>query len=370
MSRVLASASGHVLTLPGGGVLVGAAPTAFVNVIPLQGLLRPPSSIFVPNYAASGPTDINAGQIGGQNRTLDCRDKPITYHPPKGALRLRGAPAGTIVTGLRVTGLQSDNIVWRCMKTDKCGFDWDDNGLFSSDSVGPLTWEACALYGAMDAASPTGQSGHTIYRGVYSQTSRDEFLENDALNQVTIEDCLINSTHMFVSQRPGGSNPDPQPAQFPLTIRHTLARLSGQLYDTDAGNPPGLPDNGSKFTHPYGHPQRQLISPSGNGPGYVHGGLFKWSGVSGTVDIRHSIFLVEALPVSANLADFRPGIHENVVLVWLGGGPYPGLLPSSGVTVMTGEAGLNFWNFHRDDWLVKHGDPTKTGNDFTFLHAA
>ena len=50
--------------------------------------------------------------------------------------------------------------------------------------------------------------------------------------------------------------------------------------------------------------------------------------------------------------DLPRGTYRNVTLVWLGGGRYPGAIPSSGVTV-TDDIGV--WNRARAAWLSRHG---------------
>jgi hypothetical protein len=52
--------------------------------------------------------------------------------------------------------------------------------------------------------------------------------------------------------------------------------------------------------------------------------------------------------------DWPAGTYSNVKLVWEGGGAYPAKLPA-GVTLVTGQAGLNLWNNAVNDWQICHG---------------
>jgi hypothetical protein len=46
------------------------------------------------------------------------------------------------------------------------------------------------------------------------------------------------------------------------------------------------------------------------------------------------------------------GVYENVTLVWLSEGTYPGRLPPSGVTVTRDR---RVWDEARARWLARHG---------------
>src|SRR5260221_3543695 len=83
-----------------------------------------------------------------------------------------------------------------------------------------------------------------------------------------------------------------------------------------------------------------------------HGQLFKWSNVSNHLVVKDSVFLVEKKP-EGGTSDFPPGtVASNVTVVWLGGGSFPGKIPSSGVKVTTNRS---IWDAARATWLQRHG---------------
>ena len=97
---------------------------------------------------------------------------------------------------------------------------------------------------------------------------------------------------------------------------------------------------------------------------YGHGNLFKLDGDTDRnphFSIKNSVFLGQH-----NVNDSRFNFPheslidacENVTVVWLGDGSFPGRLPTSKfpgcVTILKGQAGLNFWKVKVADWHERH----------------
>ena len=106
----------------------------------------------------------------------------------------------------------------------------------------------------------------------------------------------------------------------------------------------------------------------GTGIPYGHGSLFKYE----TQDldrnvhfvIKNSVLLISNEHASRKSASLPPAelIDElsNVTIVWLGSGDYPGDLPTEkfpdGVTILTGQEGMDFWKEKVTDWHERHPD--------------
>lgn len=140
-----------------------------------------------------------------------------------------------------------------------------------------------------------------------------------------------------------------------MTLDGVLLRLEASPYPYNYETKPGIIDeNGDPW--------------DGMGIPYGHGNLFKYD--KNDLDrnvhfvIKNSVFLLPHENVPAEKLSFPPEelIDElsNVTVIWLGSGSFPGDLPTSkfpnGVTVLTGQAGLDFWKEKVTDWHQRHPD--------------
>ncbi len=157
--------------------------------------------------------------------------------------------------------------------------------------------------------------------------NRDDCIENDYVNAGVVSDSLFDGCNTGISERPAASSAQwnyPPPASETVTFDHTLMRLQAMPGPRGSNNPAIL----------------------------GHGQLFKWSNVSNHLVVKDSVFLVEKKP-EGGTSDFPPGtVASNVTVVWLGGGSFPGKIPSSGVKVTTNRS---IWDAARATWLQRHG---------------
>jgi hypothetical protein len=174
--------------------------------------------------------------------------------------------------------------------------------------------------------------------GCYIKYDR-QAIENDFLNSGTIDDCFIEDAQTFLSSRAYTTTEDG--SNNVVIISNSLVSLGAH----DGAYLSGLPS---------------------------HNAFFKWSGSGYTpgigpkVAIYRTIFRADSdsreqenagvymEPPPGKLADC-----EDNIMVWLGPGPYPAPLPPTFngkpcFTIMTGQAGLDYWNNAVAQWKANH----------------
>ncbi|HYT99947.1 MAG TPA: Ig-like domain-containing protein [Gemmatimonadales bacterium] len=161
-------------------------------------------------------------------------------------------------------------------------------------------------------------------RASYIHYARDGCVENHFVFSGTIDDALLDGCFIGFASRPYTTAQDG--SNNVMTIKNTLVRLQ--------------PMDGV-FTGPL--------------PG--HGGFYEWSATSPMLSLHNDVFRVDQnlsdhdeflAPPPGKLADCA-----NNVMIWLGPGPFPETLPSC-FTVMTGAAGLQYWNNAVAQWKANH----------------
>ena len=262
--------------------------------------------------------------------TVDLRDATFTGYPSSTDYPIslgKGAPArGLCMVGGVVRGSQPRELSWDEMKARFDG---------AAARVAGNEWyvvDGLRVDNVEDGIDPRGTEDRYpkdgdgfILRNLYFQYIRDDCVENDDIAGGLVEDSLFDGCYTGISERPTSGNPQfdhPAPQGEELRLRGVLLRLAAQ---------PG--------------PRGRSADEMG------HGQLFKWSPVGNRLRIEDSVILVEQVP-NRGRADFPPGtIAEDVTLVWLGDGPFPGDVPS-GVRVTT-DSGV--WDRARARWLERHG---------------
>src|SRR6059058_1920334 len=176
-------------------------------------------------------------------------------------------------------------------------------------------------------------------RDVHMTYIRDDCIENDFLNSGLVDDSLFDGCYDFLSARAYGTNA-PDGRANTVTVQNSLIRVQAmdKLY-------PGIPT-----------------------PGY--GGFWKWSG-GGTPNtdngpmlvVNNTVFRADQQPAEHNGAGLYmapvPGKVKscaNNVMVWLGPGSFPEPLPSC-FTVLTGQAGRDYWDNAVAQWKAAHPAP-------------
>ena len=173
-------------------------------------------------------------------------------------------------------------------------------------------------------------------RDVHMTYIRDDCIENDFLNSGLVDRSFFDGCYDFMSARAYGGGAADGSANT-VTVQNSLIRVQGmdKLY-------PGL-----------------------SAPGY--GGFWKWSGsgspntdIGPMLVITNTVFRADAPPVEGNGAGLYmapvPGKLKscaNNVMVWLGPGSFPEPLPSC-FTVLTGQAGRDYWDNAVAQWKAAH----------------
>jgi hypothetical protein len=268
-------------------------------------------------------------EITARDATIDLRGQPISANPAKYPMTVQAFGNQVCVTGHSVKGRQSASLTWNEMKSY-----WDGNGLFfNGGDASTVTFENSYVENVEDGFSArisANPKAKWVLRGVYMKNIRDDAIENDGCLAGEIHDSLFDGVHMFLSERPGKDSENSCAVKGitdTLTvIRNSLVRMVCQADSRS--------DNSCTV-------------------GTSHAQLFKQSEGSGPVDIRDTIFLVPSLSANGpGPMAFPKGTYSNVTLIWLGGGPYPGRLPATGVRVTND---ISIWNNARAKWLADHG---------------
>jgi hypothetical protein len=190
---------------------------------------------------------------------------------------------------------------------------------------------------------------------VWGESIRDDCIENDHLHSGQVLDSLFDGCYTGISTRPSRSNTSADGRGEVVTLDGVLLRLEASPYPYEYKTKPGIIDkNGNPW--------------DGTGIPYGHGHLFKYD--ENDVDrnvhfvIKNSVFLLPHDHVATDKLSLPPEelIDElsNVTVIWLGSGSFPGDLPTdkfpNGVTVLTGQTGLDFWKEKVTDWHRRHPD--------------
>src|SRR6266705_1862852 len=175
-----------------------------------------------------------------------------------------------------------------------------------------------------------------IIRNVHVKYSRDACIENDFPNAGTIDSTFLDACYDAVSAQEYSGSPNGN--NNIVTISNSLLRL--QSMDAVYGG--AVPN---------------------------HNAVWKWSTIGPSLALYNNVFRTDGpsregngaqmwmAPPPGKLADCK-----NNVMVWLGSGSYPETLPTSFngqpcFTIMTGAAGLQYWNNAVAQWYAAHPDP-------------
>ena len=178
-----------------------------------------------------------------------------------------------------------------------------------------------------------GPSQNFSLKGVHLSYIRDDCVENDLMYAGLIDDSLFDGCYTAFSARSySGQDPPAEDGSGNIwTIQNSLIRLQPMW---------GVYKN------------RGLI------PG--HGGWFKWdsSGISPRLALQNNIFRVdqESNGASLGLPDGKLESCSNNIVVWLGSGPYPDLLPATfdGHPCFTITTDRSVWDQAVKTWLASH----------------
>jgi hypothetical protein len=325
--RHAATRAGRGRALPLSGLLLLVAVVASASNPPSPALAAPASATDC--LARGGRT-----QVGGilrqpwradrtpDDHTYDLRRATsIAYGRSSVYPLLFGkARAGTnlCVLGGHVIGQQSRGLTYQAVYTQ-----YNGDGLWVQGR-GSYLVDGFRAENVEDGISLQGGDGDfAVVRNAYLSYIRDDCIENDKILGGRVENSLFDGCFMGISERPDAdASPSRAPAGETFTIDRTLIRIAPQANERAADG-------------------------AGNGQ------LFKWSDAANRLVLRDSVFLVEEVPIRGYTPLAFPAgtTAQNVTLVWLGAGAYPGPLPR-GVTVVRNRS---VWETARANWLVDHG---------------
>jgi hypothetical protein len=266
--------------------------------------------------------------VPGQ-RTYDLRRARIVGYPAARHYPVLfgkyGPGDATCVVGGEILGQQSRALSWHTMKHEL-----DGDGLNFRSQGGII--DGIRIDNVEDGIAPMGGDpvGVTI-NNAYLSYIRDDCIENDAIVNLTVHDSLLDGCFNGVSERRGGSPPPPPPGEA-LRLDGVLIRLRPMPYDRARAQCPGNAADGLGSS-----------------------GFFKWSGYAHRPVVRDTVLLAERGSVDCGASMRLPdGVYEDVTLVWLGRGDYPGGAVPRGVTVTRDR---RVWDEARQSWLARHGYP-------------
>ena len=207
----------------------------------------------------------------------------------------------------------------------------------SGSSANGIRIENVTIFSYGDGISFDTQpdSGWSI-RNVHVKYSRDDCIEDDFDNPGTIDSTFLDGCYDGVSAQPYAGSPDGTGKI--ITISNSLLRL--QSMD---GVYSGVVPN--------------------------HNAFWKWSSTGPSLVLINNVFRADGPSKEGNGAQMwmapPPGKLagcQNNVMVWLGSGSYPETLPTTFngqpcFTIMTGAAGLQYWNDAVANWQAHHPNP-------------
>src|SRR6266511_3441339 len=332
--RHAATRAGRRRALPLSGLLLLVAVAASASNPPAPALAAPAS--LADCLARSGRTQVSRilHQAWRADRTPDDhtydlrRATSIAYGRSSNYPLLFGkARAGTnlCVLGGHVIGQQPRALTYQAVYTR-----YNGDGMWVQGR-GSYLVRGFRAENVEDGISLQGGDGDfAVVSGAYLSYVRDDCIENDHIVGGRVEDSLFDGCFMGISERPDANAPPSRaPAGETFTLDRTLIRIAPQANERAADG-------------------------AGNGQ------LFKWSDAANRLVLRDSVFLVEEVPIRGYTPLAFPAgtTAQNVTLVWLGAGAYPGPLPR-GVTVVRNRA---VWdtaraNSARHPAAVRQADP-------------
>ena len=151
-----------------------------------------------------------------------------------------------------------------------------------------------------DAVNIVDHAENFTFRELHLTYIRDDCIENDRLHGGVVEDSLFDGCYTALSARPNPSDSESDGRGDVWVIRRSLIRL-----------------------------QPMPTVYKGEAPG--HGRFFKWdnNGRGPTLELHDNVFRADQPPNDGDLGlpDGHLGSCSGNVMVWLGGGEFPGTLP-------------------------------------------
>lgn len=237
---------------------------------------------------------------------------------------------------------------------------WDDhkdldgptrNSAAISNSAYEMVVTGLHYFNVHDGAR-TSNAYAWLVQDNWGEYVRDDCIENDHLHSGRVFDSLFDGCYTGISTRPSSSDTESDGAGERVELDRVLLRMQPMPYPYKWQEKSGVIGADGK---PY----------DGTGIPYGHGNIFKLDnddvGRNPHFSVRNSVFLVTHYTTDSKL-DFPPpslmDACENNTIIWLGGGSYPGELPTSKFPgcfrVLTGQQGIDYWVSLVSDWHARH----------------
>ena len=243
---------------------------------------------------------------------------------------------------------------------------WDSTWADHKDHTGPARNNS-GFYNLSTGLTATGVHIFNVGDGFRSNSGfkwvvqhswaeyiRDDCIENDHFNSGRVFDTLLDGCYAGISTRPSSSDRRSNGAGKVIELDRVLLRLQAMPYPAGwRSKSNSIDSNGDRY--------------NGSGIPYGHGSLFKEdrdTNRNAHFKIKKSVFLLPHNRRTRTQADFPAerliDTCEDVTVIWLGPGDYPGKLPTKKfpncVTVLKGQEGLDFWKQKVEDWHSRHPD--------------
>jgi uncharacterized protein YjdB len=188
-----------------------------------------------------------------------------------------------------------------------------------------FTLEGMREFDYGDGITLSDSSRNWLIKGVHFKYMRDDCVQNDWLNSGTIDSSLFDGCSTGLSSKPYATTVDG--SENLIVVKNSLFRL-------------------------------QHMDQGYEAPG--HGGFFKWGETGPMVSLYNNVYRADA-PSSLGGHTLGPPAGKlkgcaNNVMIWLGSGPFPEPLPAC-YTLLTGAAGLAYWDNAVATWKANHPAP-------------
>jgi hypothetical protein len=354
--------------------LCGAGLLAFLATLPTGARAAPPDDTFACLAEKGRPIIELDGDYGyerfhftqpADDAIFDARNARWnfeTFPTPKQnyPISIKGGAQHACWVGGLVEGTNPTTGGWREMYTaaNGSGFNFGDDR-----STQGFTLDGIRIHNVWDGIRPRGNAGGFHIKNVWVTDARDDCIENDHTQAGVIEDSLFEACHMGISSRPGkgrGRN-------------RAEAKRAAAPVEQAGGGGEGVLEIRDTLISLGPHPQpnaKRANYPWFKDPG--HGMFFKLGPGDLKFKLYDNVFMLEQYPNNSKRTWGLPPEHyadrladcSGNVLVWLGGGDYPGpfhndVFPNCW-TVTTDPA---VWERARQDWIDRHPKVARVPGD-------
>jgi len=290
------------------------------------------------------PDGLRTGYTGNPatDTALDFRGVTVEFNPPLNGWNPSGSKNVCVVGGEWI-GQAPRTLTWRQSKDE-----WDGSAIRVAHLVTTFTWENVFIDNSHDGimlprTPDVPDTAEGIVRGSIVRYNRDDCIESDGGAAVTVDDSFFEC-NMFFSMRNSNTG-GKDGSQSHVIVRNSLIHMMCMPDDrADGGHCPNVtPTSAVAQIWKLGKNSTAL-----------------------PIEMHDSIILVDAASKNGAgrmwLNQYGNNTYDNVTIVWMGGGPWPGPDKPPGVAVTDD---IRVWNKARDEWFVAHNCDTGGYNCFS-----